>query len=563
MCMFALCLEQRREVIQLGPANQCNHCSMINMSCTSHLHTTATISNNNSTIQLDELITVESNNNSHADENELNSSNCSSDDLEAQQIDWGAVSEEEIIPIAQRKTRRAVQEKFHQQRSEKQLIKQARQIILHQKQPKQSILSAAAAAAANPSPQLNAQEILAFITQHKQLYDKELSRYERNLLDRVRRNDKKLEKQDEEAQLEHKVNQLIELMRKSQYIVVHTGAGISTNAGIKDFRGPQGLWRNYDKAPSAVMKAGLELCTAHPTYTHFALATLFQIGIIKHIITQNVDGLHNSTGIPQQNLTNLHGNIYIERCEDCEHSYYKDFDVRRWKSLERPPSPEFHYTGRQCTQPGIGNRAEQVCNGPLRDTLIYLREYIVDQDLVEAYKHSIRADLSIVLGSSLSVPPASTLPLLAKRPKPPHIINPLHKPWAKLDKFTQWQKLYEQMNKHLRLNLNNGENHSKKRKNSEEGNSGDILGSSEHGALVIVNKQWTAKDRSSAIKLHSDCDYIMRKVIEKFKLTEQLQQIQQDYQERMKQNDTNSSSSNTNDGSQSNNTDNSNNTVTV
>jgi len=125
-------------------------------------------------------------------------------------------------------------------------------------------------------------------------------------------------------------------------------------------------------------------------------------GIIKHIITQNIDALHSHplSLIAEENLTELHGNVFIEYCRLCGTRYTRSYIVCQNASFRK------HLTGRKCEQKG--------CRGELSDTLIFFKEKLNYEYLDEAHYQSIEADLSLVLGSSLSIPPASTLPFLTQ-----------------------------------------------------------------------------------------------------------------------------------------------------
>ena len=119
-----------------------------------------------------------------------------------------------------------------------------------------------------------------------------------------------------ERELEEGVRKLATLLedakRAGDPIVFHVGAGISTAAGVPDFRGANGLWttqRQPDALPS--------LQQVQPTATHRALVTLQQHGYITHLVSQNYDGLLLRAGFPAKDLSEIHGNLFVERCDDC------------------------------------------------------------------------------------------------------------------------------------------------------------------------------------------------------------------------------------------------------
>ena len=123
------------------------------------------------------------------------------------------------------------------------------------------------------------------------------------------------------------------MIREAKCIVVHTGAGISTSAGIPDFRGPKGVWTLEKRGKKSETNMTFEL--AQPTITHMALVAMVKAKIVQLIISQNVDGLHVKSGLPRyacvtyfylvmlcffyqrENLAELHGNVFMERCEKC------------------------------------------------------------------------------------------------------------------------------------------------------------------------------------------------------------------------------------------------------
>ena len=102
--------------------------------------------------------------------------------------------------------------------------------------------------------------------------------------------------------LEANIRKLVELVKSSKHIVVHTGAGVSTSAGIPDFRGPKGVWTLEEKGLTPKMDVDFD--EAAPTLTHMALMKLVEVGKVHHIITQNVDGLHTKSGLSRYVQTN-------------------------------------------------------------------------------------------------------------------------------------------------------------------------------------------------------------------------------------------------------------------
>lgn len=89
----------------------------------------------------------------------------------------------------------------------------------------------------------------------------------------------------------------MQLLRDAKHVVVHTGAGISTSTGIPDFRGPKGVWTLEEKGLSPKMEISFD--TAKPSLTHMALVKMVNEGLVHHVISQNVDGLHLKSGFPR------------------------------------------------------------------------------------------------------------------------------------------------------------------------------------------------------------------------------------------------------------------------
>lgn len=208
------------------------------------------------------------------------------------------------------------------------------------------------------------------------------------------------EKFDSPQVVEEKVSQLAEWVRESKHLVLHTGAGISTSAGIPDFRGPNGVWTLEKRGEKPTFNVTFE--GALPTLTHRAIVALEAAGIVKYVITQNVDGLHLRFGYPRNRLSELHGNMFIEECDKCGTQYVRRFVV---------PTMGMRLTGNGCTQ----KKARGICRGRLHDTVLDWEHSLPDRDLDLADKHAKQADLSICLGTSLQIVPSGNLPLATKR----------------------------------------------------------------------------------------------------------------------------------------------------
>uniref|UniRef100_A0A7S4NFL9 protein acetyllysine N-acetyltransferase n=1 Tax=Paramoeba aestuarina TaxID=180227 RepID=A0A7S4NFL9_9EUKA len=218
------------------------------------------------------------------------------------------------------------------------------------------------------------------------------------------------ERYDPPEVLEKKIDQLADLVRNSNHFVVFTGAGISTDAGIPDFRGPEGAWTLKAQGRMRTTKT-VSTFKAIPTATHMAIKTLQDKEMCHYLISQNCDGLHRRSGIEPEKISELHGNSNIEYCEDCKHEYLRDFRcvrINRYVSRDSPTyQADCHFTGRRCVAPGKGKK---VCNGRLLNSTIDFGQNLPEVPLAKADQHSRQADLHLVLGSSLTVSPANSFP---------------------------------------------------------------------------------------------------------------------------------------------------------
>ncbi|KAF4787620.1 NAD-dependent protein deacetylase sirtuin-6 [Turdus rufiventris] len=207
---------------------------------------------------------------------------------------------------------------------------------------------------------------------------------------------------DPPEELERKVQELAELIRSSSNVVFHTGAGISTASGIPDFRGPNGVWTMEEKGLSPKFDTTFE--NARPSKTHMALLGLQRVGILKFLVSQNVDGLHVRSGFPRDKLAELHGNMFVEECVKCGKQYVRDAVVG---SMGLKP------TGRLCSVTKA--RGLRACRGKLRDTILDWEDSLPDRDLTLADEACRKADLSVTLGTSLQIKPSGNLPLITKK----------------------------------------------------------------------------------------------------------------------------------------------------
>lgn len=260
---------------------------------------------------------------------------------------------------------------------------------------------------------------------------------------------------DELEEVEAKLDQLEAAVRAAAgNVVIFTGAGISTSAGIADYRSPMdtkltsgpGVWTakaaaeaeaNKDPASATPAKTSAACPTetqaqrvkradgfaaVAPTPTHTALAALHAAGMIKHVVSQNIDGLHLRSGLVPSALSELHGNVNVERCRKCTKEFRREYPVHHKKLCEigslkkgaaadcvhcRGMYPSFcHCTTRFCDE--CGSEA-----GPLVDTIVNFGEQLHHPIIKGAMAMANSAKLCIVLGSSAQVHPAAEIPARA------------------------------------------------------------------------------------------------------------------------------------------------------
>jgi len=208
---------------------------------------------------------------------------------------------------------------------------------------------------------------------------------------------------DSEEKIKESAKIFVQHLRSSKHVVVYTGAGISTSAQIPDYRGPNGIWTLRDQGRMHEAKR-FSIEQAYPTYAHYALTLLLKKGMIKRVVTTNVDGLHRRSGTSIDQLSELHGNCYREVCNKCGTEYLRGYDVT--KTVVNYTN---HLTGRLCTVPN--------CGGQLKDTIIHFTEQLSPLHLNPAEEDSEKAELTLVMGTSMKVEPACSLPTLNPKAK--------------------------------------------------------------------------------------------------------------------------------------------------
>ncbi len=203
---------------------------------------------------------------------------------------------------------------------------------------------------------------------------------------------------------------LTELLRTARRVVVFTGAGISTESGIPDFRSPGGIWTKMapidfrDFVASAEMRReawrrrfAMEetFATVKPNAGHIAVAELVTRGKVSHVITQNIDNLHQDSGVPEDRIIEIHGNTRYAKCLDCGARHELEPIRAHFEARGDPPSCTF-------------------CAGIVKTATISFGQAMPELEMDRAEQATLGCDLFIVLGSSLVVYPAAGFPLLAK-----------------------------------------------------------------------------------------------------------------------------------------------------
>ncbi|MDP2840439.1 MAG: NAD-dependent deacylase, partial [Syntrophales bacterium] len=209
-----------------------------------------------------------------------------------------------------------------------------------------------------------------------------------------------------------KIDRVAEMIAKAKNIVVFTGAGVSTESGIPDFRSPGGFWTKFDPEDFTIDKfltspetrrkqwrfllSGDLLKEARPNAAHEAIAALEKLGKVNCVITQNIDNLHQKAGNDPAKVFELHGNMRWILCMDCGERY--------------PLEEILHKNGASEEVPVCGR-----CSGILKPDVIFFGEALPEETLSKATWHAGHCDLLLVVGSSLVVYPAACMPLYAKQ----------------------------------------------------------------------------------------------------------------------------------------------------
>jgi NAD-dependent deacetylase len=206
------------------------------------------------------------------------------------------------------------------------------------------------------------------------------------------------------------VEQLGDMIAKASVIVPFTGAGISTECGIPDFRSPGGLWTRNRPIPFDEFVASADarneawrrrfameptFAAARPRRGHRALASLYKAGKIPAIVTQNIDNLHQASGFASEHVVELHGNTTYARCIGCGQAYDLPWARQQFDAAGSAPN---------CT----------ICDQPVKTATISFGQAMPEDAMRRANELAQDCDLFIAIGSSLVVWPAAGFPLLAK-----------------------------------------------------------------------------------------------------------------------------------------------------
>ena len=207
------------------------------------------------------------------------------------------------------------------------------------------------------------------------------------------------------------LERLRSLIENARRAVVFTGAGISTESGIPDFRSPGGMWsrrrpvdfRDFVASESARREAWSQRVESHrtmahaePNHGHRAVASLVHRGIVSAVITQNIDGLHQISGVPEGRVIELHGNSTYAKCIECDAPY--------------PLEPILQAYARDGALPMC-----ERCGGHVKTATISFGQAMPEAAMRRAEAATAECDLFLAIGSSLVVYPAAGFPIHAKR----------------------------------------------------------------------------------------------------------------------------------------------------
>jgi NAD-dependent deacetylase len=203
------------------------------------------------------------------------------------------------------------------------------------------------------------------------------------------------------------------MVEKHRRLVVFTGAGISTESGLADFRSPGSIWEKFDADDFTYQKfiasaasrerywqfslsLWRQLSAARPNAGHLAIAELDRLGKLECVITQNIDNLHQTSGVPAAKIIALHGSAHWVSCMGCRSRFPAEIVYRRVAAGEDLPV---------CS----------TCGGALKPEVVFFGQPMPVRELKLAQRKAEQSRLFLVAGSSLVIAPAAALPLLAKK----------------------------------------------------------------------------------------------------------------------------------------------------
>ena len=234
--------------------------------------------------------------------------------------------------------------------------------------------------------------------------------------------DAKIDNAPEQFSEEHMPNingivEIIDAWSKAKKVVVFTGAGMSTESGLPDFRSEQGLWKNRPEILATITALSTQpdefyffyqwriakLWGVDPNIGHSILASMQRQGLINALITQNVDGLHQRAG--SADVLELHGSLRTVSCMGCGSNFESTILIPKDEAWEEKYKAGVFHFGEECQCPK--------CKGYLRPNVVLFGEQLPQSEWKAAADASRNADLFVVLGSSLTVSPANICPQLA------------------------------------------------------------------------------------------------------------------------------------------------------
>ena len=205
-------------------------------------------------------------------------------------------------------------------------------------------------------------------------------------------------------ELEKRIELAAKWISDSQSLVVFTGAGFSTDSGIPDYRGPDGVWTRRDKGLPPPKSPPWD--QVKPNQGHYLMVELLNLGKLDFLISQNVDGLHAKSGIPFDRLAELHGNMYFMNCLECNQKMTFEevgWDKKKW--------------GKGYLTNSVKNGQPNCpkCGGRVVSSIVNFGDSLPVDVLEESFRRSEKSDVFFVIGSSLVVTPAALMPGNAQR----------------------------------------------------------------------------------------------------------------------------------------------------